>query len=402
MSDDAIMSRIRDIHPELTAIRRDIHAHPELGMEETRTAALVASRLREWGIPFTEGVGNTGIVATVKGRRPGQRAIGLRADMDALSILEQTGAPHASTEAGKMHACGHDGHTTMLLGAARTLAENPDFGGTVHLIFQPAEEGRGGAKAMLRDGLFERFPCDAVYGMHNMPGIPVGKFALRKGPMLAASGRWEVRFRGNGGHGGASPHLASDLSIVLAHYILALQTIVGRNIPALDPAVISVGYVEGGSAISPNVMPAEMTVSGTARCYSQATQEIIGRRMAALAESLAASHGATAEATMQWGVPATVNHDEQTDVAVAAASALAGAQNVEANMTPSTGGEDFAEMLEARPGAIIFIGNGVNPDGSYHAVHTPHYDFNDEIIPLGVRYWVGLVQQELAMGAAAD
>ena len=186
MSDDAIMSRIREIHPELTAIRRDIHAHPELGMEETRTAALVASRLREWGIPFTERVGNTGIVATVKGRRPGQRAIGLRADMDALSILEQTGAPHASTEAGKMHACGHDGHTTMLLGAARTLAEDPDFGGTVHFIFQPAEEGRGGAKAMLRDGLFERFPCDAVYGMHNMPGIPVGRFALRKGPMLAA------------------------------------------------------------------------------------------------------------------------------------------------------------------------------------------------------------------------
>jgi amidohydrolase len=401
MSDDRIMARIRDLHPELTAIRRDIHAHPELGMEETRTAALVADRLREWGIPFVAGVGNTGIVATLKGRRPGQRAIGLRADMDALSILEQTGAAHASRNEGVMHACGHDGHTTMLLGAARALAADPDFGGTVHFIFQPAEEGRGGAKAMLADGLFERFPCDVVYGMHNMPGIPVGRFALRKGPMLAASGRWDVVFRGNGGHGGASPHLASDLSIVLAHFVLALQGIVGRNIPALEPAVISVGHVAGGSAISPNVMPAEMTVAGTARCYSKATQQVIERRMAELARSLAESHGATAEVTLHWGVPATVNHEEQTDVAIAAASAVAGAANVEGNMTPSTGGEDFAEMLEARPGAIIFIGNGVGADGSYHAVHTPHYDFNDEIIPLGVRYWVSLVEQELAMGAEA-
>jgi hippurate hydrolase len=279
------------------------------------------------------------------------------------------------------------------------LAENPDFGGTVHFIFQPAEEGRGGARAMLRDGLFDRFPCDAVYGMHNMPGIPVGQFALRKGPMLAASCRWQVVFRGNGGHGGASPHLASDLSIVLAHYVLALQTIVGRNVPALDAAVISVGHLAGGSAISPNVMPAEVTVSGTARCYTTKTQETIERRMTELAHGFAASHGATAEVSIRRGVPATVNHDEQTGVAIAAASAVAGAGNVEPDMTPSTGGEDFAEMLAVKPGAIIFIGNGVDPDGSYHAVHTPHYDFNDDIIPLGVRYWVGLVEQELAIGA---
>jgi amidohydrolase len=400
MADDVFMSRIRELQAELTAIRRDIHAHPELGMEEERTAGLVASRLADWGIPFVAGVGKTGIVATVRGSRPGQRAIGLRADMDALSIVEQTGAPHASQNQGVMHACGHDGHTTMLLGAARALAENPDFGGTVHFIFQPAEEGRGGAKAMIADGLFERFPCDAIYGMHNMPGIPVGQFSLCKGPMMAASGRWRATFLGNGGHGGASPHLAADLSVVLAHYVLGLQTVVGRNIPALEPAVISVGHIAGGSAISPNVMPSEVVVSGTARCYSKTVQRTMEMRMAELAQSLAAMHGATAEFSLRWGVPATVNHPEQTEVAIAAARAVAGEGNVEPNMTPSTGGEDFAEMLEKRPGAIVFIGNGVNEDGSYHAVHTPRYDFNDEIIPLGVRYWVGIVQQELAMHPA--
>ncbi len=395
MSEDATLAAIRANHAELTAIRRDIHAHPEMGMEEVRTASLVAAKLREWGIEVTEGVGVTGVVGTIKGKLPGQRAIGLRADMDALSIPEQTGLPHASTTPGTMHACGHDGHTTMLLGAAQHLAAHRDFSGTVQLIFQPAEEGRGGAKKMLADRLFERFPCDAVYGMHNMPGIPVGRFAIRKGPFMAGAGRWRVTFKGNGGHGGAAPHLAADLSIVQAHYVLGLQTIIGRNVPPGETAVTSLGYIGGGSPLSFNVMPAEITLGGTSRCFTQATLEILDQRMAELAHGLAKLHGATAEFSQEWATTPLVNHGEQTDVAIAAAAALVGADAVEPNAKAMTGGEDFSFMLEAKPGSFIFIGNGVNDDGSYEGVHTPKYDFNDDIIPLGAAYWVGLVKQEL-------
>ncbi len=397
MSDDTIMSRIRDIHADLTAIRRDIHAHPELGLEETRTAALVSDKLHEWGIEHVAGIGGTGIVATIRGKRPGQRAIGLRCDMDALSIPEQTGLGYASTEPGKMHACGHDGHTTMLLGAARTLAADADFSGTVHLIFQPAEEGRGGARAMLADGLFDRFPCDAIYGMHNWPGLAVGKFSIRKGPMMAGGCRWTVTFRGNGGHGGAAPHLASDLSVVQAHFVLALQTIVGRNVPPLDTAVISVGFIGGGSQLSTNVMPAEIVVGGTARCFTPEIQEIIERRMDALAQALATMHGATADVSIRWGVPPTLNHPEQTDVAAGAAAAIVGADAVDTDVTPTTGGEDFSEMLKLRPGAFIFIGNGEGGARGAHGLHTPLYDFNDAVIPTGVRYWVSLVEKELSL-----
>jgi hippurate hydrolase len=396
MTDDAVLAEIRTFHPELTAIRRDIHAHPEMGLEEVRTAALVAAKLREWGVEdVTAGVGKTGVVATIKGRLPGQRAIGLRADMDALSIPEQTGLPYASTHPGTMHACGHDGHTTMLLGAARYLAQHPDFGGTVQLIFQPAEEGRGGAKAMVADGLFTRFPCDAVYGMHNMPGIPVGKFAIRKGPFLAASGRWTVVFKGTGGHGGATPHLSTDVTIALAQYIMALQTIVSRNVSPLDTAVISVGSVHGGSNLSPNVMPAELEITGTQRCFTPETQAILDKRMEELAHACAAANGCTAKVELRWGTSPLVNHPEHTDVAVAAATALVGASHVAPEAQPITGGEDFCYMLEAKPGAFIFIGNGVSESGPTPQVHTPRYDFNDEIIPLGVAYWVSLVKQEL-------
>ena len=391
---DDLATGLRAYQAELTAIRRDIHAHPELGMEETRTAALVAEKLRDWGIPCVAGVGGTGVVATIAGRRPGQRAIGLRADMDALAIAEATGVPYASTHAGTMHACGHDGHTAMLLGAARALAVDPDFGGTVHLIFQPAEEGRGGAAAMLKDGLFDRFPCDAVYGLHNMPGLPVGGFAIRKGAFLATAGRWSVRFSGTGGHGGAAPHLAADLSVVAAHFILGLQTIVGRNVAPLDTAVLSVGHIAGGDANSPNVMPAEISISGTGRCFSDAVRDLLQRRMVELATGLAALHGATAEFDAGWGAPALINHAEQTDVAASAAAALPGAL-VDDEAPPLTGGEDFALMLRARPGAFMFIGNGRQGERGGAALHTPHYDFNDEIIPLGVGYWVNLVRQEL-------
>jgi amidohydrolase len=395
---DAVIDAIRTNHAELTAIRRDIHAHPEMGLEEVRTAALVTAKLREWGVEVTEGIGGTGVVGTIKGKLPGQRAIGLRADMDALAIIEQTGAEHASTYPGVMHACGHDGHTTMLLGAAQYLAEHRDFSGTVQLIFQPAEEGRGGAMKMIKDGLFERFPVDAVYGLHNAPGLAVGEFAIRPGPFMAGTSKWTARFHGNGGHGGAAPHLAADLSVVAAHYILGLQTIVGRNVPPLETAVISVGHIAGGSPNSVNVMPAELEVSGTARCFTKATQAIIDSRMEELALGLAKLHGATADFKINWGTAPLVNHADQTEVAVAAAAVLVGADAIDANATAVTGGEDFCYMLEAKPGAFIFIGNGFGADGKAHGLHTPKFDFNDDIIPLGGAYWVELVRQELSLG----
>ena len=394
MSEHPALALVCAYLPELTAIRRDIHAHPEMGLEEVRTAALVAAKLREWGVDVTEGVGQTGVVGTIKGRLPGQRAIGLRADMDALAINEATGAAHASQNPGVMHACGHDGHTTMLLGAARHLAAHRDFAGTVHLIFQPAEEGRGGALAMLADGLLERFPCDALYGMHNSPGMPVGQFGICKGAAMAGGCMFHVRFTGQGGHGGSTPHLSVDLSIVQAHFVLGLQTIVGRNISAFDPAVISVGHIGGGAKDSANVMPAEMHVSGTARYYQSSTKEIIERRIRALAEGLAALHGAGVEVAFVWVAEPLVNAAEQTDVAVAAASAVAGATAVNTAMPPTGGGEDFAYMLMQKQGAFIRIGNG---EGS-HGVHTPKFDFNDAAIPYGVAYWVELVQQELKLG----
>jgi hippurate hydrolase len=395
MSETAIQ-RIAGFHDALTAIRRDIHAHPEPGLEERRTAALVAAELRSYGVEVTEGVGGTGVVGTLKGRLPGQRAIGLRADMDCLFLTERTGVAHASTRPGLMHACGHDGHTTMLLGAARALAERPDFGGTVHFIFQPAEEGRGGARAMLADGLFERFACDAIYGMHNWPGLAAGKFAIRKGPLLAAADRFRVVFGGTGGHGGAAPHLASDLTIVLAEYISALQTIAARSVPAIEAAVVSVGYVVGGDPESANVMPSRIELGGTTRSFRPAVRDTIERRIGELAHGIAALHGATAEVSYLRGDGALVNAAEQTDVAVAAAEALVGRAAVNANTPAITGGEDFTNMLARVPGAFIFIGNGTRDDGAHGAgLHTPDYDFNDAILPVGAAWYVGVVAEEL-------
>ena len=394
---DSLIDQIRPHHAELTAIRRDIHAHPEMGLEEVRTAALVAAKLREWGVTVTEGVGGTGVVGTIQGRLPGQRAIGLRADMDALAIFEQTELPHASTNVGTMHACGHDGHTTMLLGAAKHLAANRDFAGTVQLIFQPAEEGRGGARKMLADGLFDRFPVDAVYGMHNTPGLALGEFAIRTGPFLAGTSSWSVVFEGNGGHGGAGPHLAADLTVVQAHYVLGLQTIVGRNVPPLETAVISVGHIDAGSSQAVNVMPAKLTLAGTARCFTPETQALLNRRMEELAHGLAALHGATATFKIAWGTTPLVNHPEQTVLAAAAAKGLVGDAAVTTDAKPVTGGEDFAFMLEAKPGAFIFVGNGMGKDGVMPGLHTPKYDFNDEAIPFGVAWWVSVVEQELSL-----
>lgn len=395
---EAVVATVQGWRGDLAAIRRDIHAHPELGMEEERTAALVARELRSLGIEVTEGVGKLGVVGTIRGNRPGNRAVGLRADMDALQITEATGLPYASNNKGVMHACGHDGHTTMLLGAARWLSQHRDFAGTVHLIFQPAEEGRGGARAMLADGLFDRFPCDAVYGLHNKPTLPAGRFAIRPGPALAAADRFTVTFRGTGGHGGSTPHLAVDLTIVQAYFVLALQTIVGRNVPAVEAAVLTVGSIQGGSPISSNVMPAELTLTGTARHYTPEVGDILERRIKELAQGLAAAHGATVEVEYRRGVPAVFNHEAQTKLAAEAATTLVGDAAVGGH-APITGAEDFALMLQARPGAFMFIGGGAGPDGTSPNLHTPHFDFNDEIIPLGVAWWVGVVDKELGRAA---
>jgi hippurate hydrolase len=396
MTKNALIDSLKAYEPELIEIRHDLHRHPEVGFEETRTAAVVARQLRDWGLDVTEGIANTGVVATLKGAQPGQRAIGLRADLDALHIQEVPGRNHGSTIAGKMHACGHDGHTTMLLGAARYLKEHPEeFGGTVNFIFQPAEEGLGGGRVMVEEGLFDRFPVDAVYGMHNMPGIPVGQFRTRTGPFLAASDSWKVIFRGTGGHGGAGAHLATDSTLPLAHFIMALQTIVSRNVQATETAVVSVGSVAGGDPGSPNIIPAEITVTGTARSYNPKVRDLMEKRLTELAHAQAASFGCTAEVVYDRRYPPLITHAEQTAVSVKAAAALVGEGNVDPACPPFTGAEDFSFMLNARPGSFIMIGNGAAQDGAVHHVHTPAYDFNDEIITLGVAYWVQLVRTEL-------
>jgi amidohydrolase len=393
---DQILETVQAIEPELIAIRHDLHAHPETGFEEHRTSAIVAAKLRGWGLDVTDSVGRTGVVATLKGKRPGNRSIGLRADMDALNIAETTGLPYVSTIPGKMHACGHDGHTAMLLGAAYTLAQHRDFAGTVHFIFQPAEEGLGGGLAMLADGLLERFPAEKLYGMHNWPGMQVGGFGTVTGPFMAAGDTWTVTLRGTGGHGGAAAHLATDVTVAQAQFVMAAQTIVSRNVPALQPAVISVGYLGGGAWGSPNVIPSEVVIRGTARCFDEKVRGLLERRLGEVATAIAAVHGCTAELHYERIFAPLVNDADCTATAIDVANAIVGAANVDTSVPPVTGSEDFAFMLQQRPGNYIFLGNGVAADGSFAPVHTPKYDFNDKALPLGVRYFVALAQRELA------
>ena len=393
---DQILKTISAIEPELIAIRHDLHAHPETGFEERRTAAIVASTLRGWGLDVTDGVGRTGVVATLQGKQPGTRSIGLRADMDALNIEETTGLPYASTVSGKMHACGHDGHTAILLGAAYTLAQHRDFAGTIHFIFQPAEEGLGGGLAMLGDGLLERFPAEKLYGLHNWPGMPVGRFGTAAGAFMAAGDTWTVTLRGTGGHGGAAAHLATDVTVAQAEFVMAAQTIVSRNVPALKPAVISVGYIGGGAWDSPNVIPSQLVIRGTTRSFDEKVRELLERRLAEVAHAVSAVHGCTAELQYERMFAPLVNDADCTATAIAVARSIAGEAQVEAAMAPVTGSEDFSFMLQQRPGNYIMLGNGVAADGSYVSVHTPKYDFNDKALPLGVRYFVALAQRELA------
>ncbi|MEM9634386.1 MAG: M20 aminoacylase family protein [Pseudomonadota bacterium] len=388
-----IVNRLADLADEITVWRRDIHENPEILYETVRTAGKVAELLESFGVDeVTTGIGKTGVVGVIKGRNGGKgKTIGLRADMDALPIEEATHKPYASKVPGKMHACGHDGHTAMLLGAAKYLAETRNFDGTVVVIFQPAEEGGAGAKAMIDDGLMTRWPIDEVYGMHNYPGMPVGEFAIRKGPIMAATDEFRITITGKGGHA-AKPHQTIDPVVIGSKMVSVLQTIASRNANPLDSVVVSVTVFEAGNAF--NVIPQEATLRGTVRTLSPEMRDLAEQRMTNIVKSIAEAFDATAELNFRRGYPVTANHDDQTDFAADIAEGIAGLGKVNRNIDPMMGGEDFSYMLEERPGAFIFAGNGDTA-----GLHHPEYDFNDELIPVGCSYWVKLV--ETALPAAA-
>lgn len=383
---ESLLDRVRRSQQELAAIRHDIHAHPELGMEEHRTSELVARKLEEWGIEVHRGVGGTGVVGVLRSGN-GLTSVGLRADMDALPIQEATGLPYASQNPGRMHACGHDGHTTMLLGAAKYLAENRNFDGIVNFIFQPAEEGLGGAEAMLNDGLFERFPCNAIYGMHNWPGLPVGQFLTGPAARFAGGGFFDIVVAGKGAHG-AHPQQGIDPVLVACHIGTALQSIVSRNIAAQDTAVVSVTRIQSGDAY--NVIPQKAEMAGTMRAMKRETLALIEQHMRRLTTSIAAGFGADASLDYRLLFVPTVNNPEEMQVFADAAASLAGEGEVDRSSPPNMASEDFGFMLERVPGAHIFLGNG----GSA-AVHNQLYDFNDEAIPFGVGLYAAVVERKL-------
>ncbi len=385
-----IVNRIADFHADMMAWRHDIHAHPETAFEETRTAARVAELLESFGITIERGVAKTGVIGTLKGNAPGHRAIALRADMDALHVHEKTEVSYASQHEGRMHACGHDGHTTMLLGAARYLAETRNFAGTIHFIFQPAEENEGGARVMVEEGVLARYPVEAIYGMHNWPGLEAGQFAIRPGPMMAAFDIFEITVTGRGAHA-AMPHLGIDPVVVAAQIVTALQTIASRNTHPLQGAVVSVTQIHGGDTW--NVIPDTVVLRGTTRAFDPAVRDAIEPAMRRVAEGAAASLGATVEMRYERRYPPTVNSAAETEIAATAAADLVGADKVRRDLLPSMGAEDFAWFLQEKPGAYIWIGNGDSADSAN--LHNPHYDFNDEILPLGASYWVRLAESVL-------
>jgi amidohydrolase len=385
----------------IATIRRDIHAHPELCFEEVRTADVVAAKLSEWGIPIDRGMGTTGVVGIVK-NGTSARAIGLRADIDALPMQEFNTFAHASQHAGKMHACGHDGHTAMLLAAAQHFAKHRNFDGTVYLIFQPAEEGGGGAREMIKDGLFEKFPVEAVFGMHNWPGMPVGSFALSEGPVMASSNEFKITVRGKGSHA-ALPHNGVDPVPIACQIVQAFQTIISRNKKPVDAGVISVTMVHAGEAT--NVVPDSCEMQGTVRTFTLEVLDLIEQRMQQIAENICAAFDATCEFEFVRNYPPTVNHPAETAFARRVMAGIVGAYNVRPQ-EPTMGAEDFAYMLQARPGAYCFIGNGdgahrdIGHGGGPCTIHNPSYDFNDELIPLGATYWVRLAEEWLGRAPA--
>ena len=383
-----IINSIAAMQDELTEWRRDIHAHPELGFDEHRTAKFVAERLEAFGCDeIATGIGRTGVVAVIKGRtNTSNKVIGLRCDMDALPIMETTGLPYASTNDGVMHACGHDGHTTMLLGAAKYLAQTRNFDGTAVLIFQPAEEGRGGGREMVNEGMLDRFGVQQVYGMHNKPGMAPGTFAIRPGPLLAAADRIYITVTGTGTHA-AYPHLGRDPIVAASHIIVALQSIAARNVDPLESAVITIGRIRGGDA--GNVIPDSVKMVGTARTFSPQIQDIVEARVVETVEATARALGCDAEVTYKRDYPVTVNAAEETRIAADVARGVTGG-DIDTNYTPSMGAEDFSFMLNERPGAMIWIGNGDTAN-----LHNPGYNFNDDITPVGVSYWARLIETSM-------
>ncbi|PWC36421.1 M20 aminoacylase family protein [Azospirillum sp. TSO35-2] len=391
-----INNRIAAFQDDMTAWRRDIHAHPELGFEEDRTAGIVAAKLEEFGITVHRGLGKTGVVGTLTGLGTGSgRTIGLRADMDALPMPEANDFDHASRHAGKMHACGHDGHTTMLLGAARYLAETRNFDGTVHFIFQPAEEGLGGARRMIEDGLFQRFDCEQIYGLHNWPELPAGKIAVHPGPVMAAANQFEIHVTGHGAHA-AMPHRSIDPVLVSAHIITAAQSLVSRGTDPADSAVVSITVVEAGTAA--NVIPDSARMLGTMRTFSEENHRRIQEQFARLVSSVAEGLGAKAELRFRPGYPATVNSEPEARIAATAAARVVGEENVVWAPAPTMAAEDFGYMLKERPGAYIWIGHGGHRGPSCR-LHNPHYDFNDAILTTGASYWASLVETVLPRSA---
>ncbi len=383
-----IVNRVADLHPEITVWRRDFHAHPELLYDVHRTAALVAERLKSFGCDeVATGIGRTGVVGVIRGRKTGGKVVGLRADMDALPIEEETNLPYKSTVPGKMHACGHDGHTAMLLGAAKYLADTRNFAGTAIVIFQPAEEGGAGARAMLKDGLLDRFGIEEVFGMHNHPGLPVGQFAITSGPVMASTDAIAINLEGIGGHA-AWPHDSVDTILVGAQIVNQLQSIVSRNVDPLEAAVISICMFQGGH--TDNVISQHVQLRGTARSLSPAVRELLQKRVREIVEGTARLYGAKADLTYKTGYPVLVNDEGKTQFAAAVAGEIAGKDKVQ-HYPPRMGAEDFAYMLQERPGAFIWLGNGDSA-----GLHHPAYNFNDEAIPVGTSYWVRLAETALA------
>jgi hippurate hydrolase len=385
-----IVNRIADLQAEITAWRHDLHAHPELQYDVLRTAASVADKLKAFGCDeVVPGFGRTGVVGVIHGRKgKSDKVIGMRADMDALPIEEETGLPYKSTVPGKMHACGHDGHTAMLLGAARYLAETRNFAGTAVVIFQPAEEGGAGGKAMVDDGLMERFKIDEVYGMHNYPGMPVGQFGIRAGAMMAATDFVSIDIEGVGGHA-ARPHLGIDTVLVGAQIINAIQSIVSRSVDPLKSAVVSICMFHAGN--TENVIPQTAQLRGTARSLAEDVRVLLEKRLHQVVEGTAAAYGAKAKLTYQRNYPVLVNHERETDFAAGVAKQIVGDRLVDTSLPPMMGGEDFSFMLNARPGAFIWVGNGDSA-----GLHHPSYNFNDDVIPIGTSYWVKLAETALA------